>query len=305
MFKIQQVRQFVIAATGGSFKGAAAATFRSQAAVSIAIRELERAVGSPLLEPDYRGRFTPLARALLPMFQELLAVHDRVHSQSRRLAQGEHGSLSVAAAPFLGEKWLPDLIPEFIERHPGVRIRTIEERSTRITSLVTEGMATIGIAGLLTDDPKLNITPIAIDSFGLLCSPRHPLARKKATTWASLRGETLIGSDAYEMLAAAGLTVGLPAPELVITSRAPLLSCVQKNLGVTILPMLTLPPPEEGFAFVPLIKPRRTRLVAIVTRKGESLLPAAEHLEKLLAQSLREFALGQGAKLADAKTVLR
>jgi DNA-binding transcriptional LysR family regulator len=301
MFKIQQVRQFVIAAAGGSFKSAAAATFRSQAAVSIAIRELEKVVGAPLLEPGHRGMFTPLAKALLPMFQELLTVHDRVYSQSRQLAQGEHGSLSVVAPPFLTEKWLPNLIPGFVERHPGIRIRAIEESSSRICSLVTEGMATIGIAGLLTDDAKLNITPIAFESYGVLCSLKHPFARKRATTWASLRGEKLIGSDASEMLAAAGLMIGLPAPELVITSRAPLLSCVRQNLGITILPTLTQPHPLDGFAFVPLTRPKRTRLVAIVTRKGESSLPAGAQLEKLLAKSLREFALSQGAKPANAK----
>lgn len=301
MLKIQQLRQFVIAATGGSFKGAAAATFRSQAAVSIAIRELEKAIGAPLLEPERRGMFTPLARALLPMFQELLAVHDRVYSQSRQLAQGDHGSLSIAAPPFLTEKWLPELLPRFVGRHPGIRIRAIEESSSRICSLVTEGMATIGIAGFLVDDPKLNITPIAFDSYGVLCSPNHPFARKRITKWASLRGESIIGSDASEMLIAAGLAAGLPPTDLVITSRAPLFSCVRANLGITILPTLTRPPSSEGFAFVPLTHPRRTRLVAIVTRKGESQLPAVKLLERWLATSLREFALKQGAKLANVK----
>ena len=305
MFKIQQLRQFVIAATSGSFKGAANATFRSQAAVSIAIRELERAVGAPLLEPDHRGRFTPLARALLPMFQELLTVHDRVYSQSRQLALGEHGSLSVAVAPFLAEQWLPDLLPGFAERHPGIRIRTIEERSSRICGLVADGMATIGVAGLLTDDATLNIRPVAVDSYGVLCSPKHPFARKRTTTWASLRGETLIGSDASEMLSAAGLAVSLPAPELVITSRAPLISCVRKNLGITILPTLTRPLPDDGLAFVPLIRPKLTRLVAIVTRNSETLIPAAKQLEQLLAEALSAFALSRGAELANAKTALR
>ena len=92
-------------------------------------------------------------------------------------------------------------------------------------------MATIGIAGLLTDDPKLNIMPIAFDSYGVLCSPKHPFARRRATKWASLRGEIVIGSDASEMLIAAGLADGLPSTDLVITSRAPLFSCVRKHLG--------------------------------------------------------------------------
>ncbi len=305
MLKIQQIRQFVIAATDGSFKSAASATFRSQAAVSIAMRELEKAIGAPLLERDHQSKFTPLAMALLPMFQELLMVHDRVYSQSRQLAQGEHGSLSLAVAPFFAEQWLPGLLAGFAEQHPGIRIRTIEERSSRICGLVTEGVATIGVAGLLTADPKLNIKPIAVDSYGVVCSPKHPFARKRTTSWEALRGETLIGSDASEMLSAAGFLPGLQAPELVITSRAPLLSCISKNLGIAIFPMLTRPRPEDGFAFVPLTSPKLVRTLAIVTRKAEALIPAGQRLEKMLGESLRDFARSHGAKLPNAKIALR
>jgi DNA-binding transcriptional LysR family regulator len=301
MLKLQQLRQFVIAAASGSFKVAATTTFRSQAAVSIAMRELEKTIGGHLLERDRRGKFTPLGEALLPLFQELLTVHDRVLSQSRQLAQGEQGSISVAVAPFLAEQWMPDLIAGFAELHPGIRIRAIEERSSKIRGLVADGTATIGVAGLLADDSKLNIRAVAIDSYGVLCSLEHPFARKRTTTWNSLRGEKLIGSDAFEVLTAAGLTARLGPPHLIVTSRAPLLACVSKNLGITILPMLTRPGPNEGFAFVPLTHPKLSRTVAIITRGTESLLPAGQRLEEMLVESLRDFALKRGAKRADAQ----
>ena len=302
MFKLQQLRQFVIAASSGSFKAAATATFRSKAAVSVAMRELEKAVGGRLLERDGKGKFTPLAEALLPLFQELLAVHDRVLNQSRQLALGEHGSISMAVAPFLAEQWLPELIAKFAGLHPGIQIRTIEERSSRIRSLIVDGTADIGVAGLLADDPKLNIRPVAIDTYGVLCSLDHPFASKRTTTWNALRNEKLIGSDAFEAMAAAGLTARLQTPYIVVTSRAPLLACVSKNLGITIVPMLTRPGPGEAFAFVPLTNPKLARTVAIVTRSGESLLPAGQRLVEMLVESLRDFALGRGAMLANAQT---
>jgi DNA-binding transcriptional LysR family regulator len=100
MLKLQQLRQFVIAASSGSFKVAATTTFRSQAAVSIAMRELEKTIGGRLLERDHRGKFTPLGEALLPLFQELLTVHDRVLSQSRQLAQGGKDRFRWRSHPF-------------------------------------------------------------------------------------------------------------------------------------------------------------------------------------------------------------
>src|SRR5215218_10794530 len=110
MLKLQQLRQLAIAARTGSFRLAADATFRSPAAVSLALRELEKTIGAPLIEPERRGKLTPLAHALLPLFHELLTVHDVVLARARQLAQGEHGSLSIAVAPFLAEQWLPDLL---------------------------------------------------------------------------------------------------------------------------------------------------------------------------------------------------
>lgn len=295
MLKLQQVRQLAIAAATGSFKAAAAGTFRSPAAVSIAMRELEKAVGGPLLERDRRGKFTPLAHALLPLFQDLLARHDQVLKLARQLALGEQGSLAIAVAPFLAEQWLPEVIAPFVEGHPAVRVRTIEERSSRIRDLLMDGTVDIGVAGLLAGDPKLAIRPVASDPYGVLCNPEHPLARQRSVSWTRLHGERIIGSDAYEALGEAGLIPRLPTPELSITSRAPLLACVRKNLGITVLPMLTRPDASAGFAFVPLVRPRLARRVAIVTRSGESLLPAGQRLADLLATSLREFARRRGA----------
>ncbi|OGA78591.1 MAG: hypothetical protein A3G81_04840 [Betaproteobacteria bacterium RIFCSPLOWO2_12_FULL_65_14] len=294
MLKLQQLRQFVIAASTGSLKNAATSTFRSQAAVSIAMRELENQIGGNLLERGRRGKFTALAETLLPQFQELLALHDRIVGQARQLAKGEHGSISMAVAPFIAEQWLPNIIARFAQLHPGVRIRTIEERSSNIRSLVADGTVNIGVAGLLVGDPKLNVKQVATDSYGVLCSADHPLARKRTASWTSLRGEKLIGSDAFEVLVAAGLA-DLDPPELVITSRAPLLACVRMNLGVTILPMLTRPIPSDGLAFVPLVRPKLSRTLAILTRGPESLLPAGLRLEAMLFDSLREYALRRGA----------
>lgn len=299
MLKLQQLRQLAIAAESGSFKVAATSTFRSQAAVSIAMRELEKTLGGPLLERERKGKFTPLARALLPLFQELLAVHDRVLAQSRQLASGEQGSVSVAVAPFLAEQWLPDLIARFAEQNPGIRVRTIEERSSHVRDLVVDGTVDIGVAGLLAGDSKITIRPIAVDSYGVLCSERHAFATKRSIPWSAVRSQKMIGSDAFEALVAAGAVARMPTPELVITGRAPLLACVRRDLGIAILPMLTRPQAGDGCAFVPLTRPRLARTVAIVTRSGESLLPAGQRLVDMMFESLRAFALGRGARPAE------
>ncbi len=192
----------------------------------------------------------------------------------------------------------------FAEEHPGVRVQTVEERSSHLCDLVAAGGADIGVGGLLDDDTNLAIAPVAVDRYGVLCSSAHPLAQRTTTTWRSLGREKLIGSDALQVLVDAGQAPPLPPPHLVITSRAPLLACVRRNLGVTIMPTMTRPMQDEGFAFIPLVRPVLARTVSIVTRRSASLLPAGRTLVELLARSLREFALRRGADLAPDGTAV-
>ena len=120
--RIQQIRQFVITANTGSFRAAATGTFRSQAAVSAAMRDLERQIGARLFEQGRRARLTPLAQMLYPIFK-LLATHDRVLIDARQLAQAERGSISLAVVPVLAEEWLPTFLSEFVRDYPNVRIQ--------------------------------------------------------------------------------------------------------------------------------------------------------------------------------------
>ena len=75
---------------------AAEGTFRSQAAVSAAMQDLEQQLGAPLFEPGKRAQLTPLGAAVAPLFRELLSTHDRVLDAARQLSLGSQGPVSLA-----------------------------------------------------------------------------------------------------------------------------------------------------------------------------------------------------------------
>lgn len=293
-FRIQQVRQFVITATTGSFRAAATGTFRSQAAVSAAMRDLERQVGGALFETGRRAKLTPLGEALLPVFQDLLATHDRVTLDVRHLAQAERGAVSVAVVPFLSDVWLSQMLIDFTEKHPDVRVRATDQRSHQVRDLVADGSIDIGVAGLLADDPKLSFQPLATDAFGILCAADHPMAQAKRASWNALHGVRLIGSDVFELLKGTGLGEWVENPAMVVTSRTALMGAVRANAGVTVVPYLTGPHDMSGFAFVPLERPRITRTIGLVTRRGQTLLPAAAAMHDMMFHSLTDYCRQKG-----------
>jgi len=288
-FKIQHLRQFVAAVDSGSFLAAARATFRSQGAVSAAMDDLERQVGAPLFEPGKRALPTPLGLSLLPLFRELLAVHDRVRLEASELAQARQGSVALAVMPSLADEWLPDILSRYARQWPHVRLRAVDIPSQAVRQMVLSGEADIGIAGLLADDPRLEFRPLALDEFGIICPASHRLARlPQPVDWEALQGERLIGNATFEALRHPDIPPWIADPGMVVTNRASLIASVRAGLGVTILPMLARPARKHRLAFVRLHRPVIARTVGLLTRPGQTLSPAAQSMYGLLVELMGE-----------------
>ena len=297
--KIAALRQFLIAAARGSFRAAALETHRSQAAITLAMQQLEDELGGALFERGHQARLTPLGMSVLPLLTELVAVHDRVQEEVRQLASGEHGTLALAVMPSLAEEWLPRVLREFATGHPGVRYRVADVSSPQVGPLVASGEVEIGVTGLIGEDAKLDRVAVARDSFGVVCRPDHWIARRgKALPWKALGDETLIANTTFHALQGHGLERWLDNPYMVIANRTSLIATVRGGLGITVLPTLARPAPEHGLAFVPLTTPRVPRVIGIVTRAGRTLSPAAASMHQAMRTSLAAFALAQGAQLA-------
>lgn len=299
--RIQQMRQFVIAAESGSFRAAAAATFRSAAAVSTAMAELEQQVGAPLFEKGQRARLTPLGQTLAPLFAELLRTHDRVVRDVRQMARAERGLLTVAVVPFLAEEWFSGVLGRFMRTHGNVTVRVIDQRSRQARQMVSDGLADIAVVSHLGDDPKLDFHPVAIDTFGIVCRSDDPLARgRRRATWKVLAKRPLIGNDALETIYSRGLGQWVENNVTVmVSSRLSIMNCIRQGIGITVLPRLTRPPSATDMAFVQLTNPVVSRSIGIATRKGQTLLPAARDMFALIETELREYAKTHGASLAD------
>ena len=58
---------------------------------------------------------------------------------------------------------------------------------------------------------------------------------------------------------------------------------------------------SKDIVFVPLVKPKVTRLIGIITRRGQTLLPAARDMYELIETELRIYAKTHGATLVETK----
>jgi len=296
--KIQHLRQFLLAADHGSFRLAAEGTFRSQAAVSAAMQDLEQQLGAPLFEPGKRAQLTPLGIAVAPLFRELLSTHDRVLDAARQFGLGSQGPVSLAVMPSLADEWLPRLLERYARSHPAIRIRAIDESSQDVHRLVLSGEVQVGVAGQVPRTAEVAFAPVARDAFGLVCRKSHPLARRRGPVpWSALADERLIGNATFDTLKNRQLGGAIEDPFMVVSNRASLLASVVSGLGVTVLPVLARPATATGLAFVPLAEPTVERIVGVLTRKEETLLPSVAAMHALALRSLAQFTRRKGAIL--------
>lgn len=119
---LKVLQTFECAARHGNFTRAGEELSLTQSAVSRQIRELEQQVRKPLFE-RLPGRvvLTRAGRELLPEAQRLLQMAE---STMRHATAGEAGEtvLAVNALPTFATRWLMPRLPDYLTRHPDLRM---------------------------------------------------------------------------------------------------------------------------------------------------------------------------------------
>jgi DNA-binding transcriptional LysR family regulator len=285
---ISQVRHFLLVAEHGGFHAAADKAFRTQPAISKSVQALEQRLGGALLEPGRRSALTPLGRQCLPFLRELVLHHDRTAGAVSAFVRKDRGTLTVAAIAALAGNWMPALVRDYQHDHPGVAVRLLDDNSRNVERMVLDGEVDFGLGSPVSGAPELLFEPLVEDEFGLVCSRSHALAGRRQLRWQELQGLPLLGTTAHHQLAAwPEQARWLQAPAMQVSTMLTMLSLLDANVGVTVLARLGLPAMlAERLAFVPLVAPRRRRVLGIMRLAAQSLSPAAQSLrERLLAHA--------------------
>ena len=135
----------------GGFTAAARAVFVSQPALSLAVKELERELGTALFVRAGRTvRLTPAGVALLGPARQALQDIETGRAAVAAVAGVMAGSLSVCSLPTLAADPVAGLVGRFRRHHPGVRIDlAAPEDSQELFDLVDGGSCELGLTDAL------------------------------------------------------------------------------------------------------------------------------------------------------------
>lgn len=191
---LRQMQYFVAVVDAGSVTAAAAAAHVSQAALSMSVAQLERALGVDLLIRSRSRRVVPTRRGLL------FAAHARrviegVDEAVEVVADGAGeltGTLRVGCSFTLSPRLIPELVERFDRSHPRVEVDFHEGSPGEIQEEVRTGRLDMALLYSQQADPALRQDLLAKVRLHAVLPTSHPLARRDAVEIADIVGEDAI-----------------------------------------------------------------------------------------------------------------
>src|SRR3954453_4400381 len=195
-FDLSDLRLFLSVVEAGSITHGAERMHLAIAAASTRIRNMEAALGTPLLHRERQGvQPTPAGRTLVHHARILLQQTERMHSELAQYAEGIKGQVRLLSNTNALTEFLPEPLSDFLASHPQVNIDLEERLSDEIVAAVADGQADIGIVAGTEDVTGLEVLPFRVDRFVLVTASGNPLAAKERIAFADALDCDFVGLD--------------------------------------------------------------------------------------------------------------
>lgn len=247
MMEIRKLKQFVVLAEELNFGRAATRLHVSQPALTVAMRQLEEAVGAALFDRSLRViRLTAAGKLLVPRAHSLIEQLESAKQVVRGAADGTAGVLTISFVPTAAFRFLPDRILEFRKAYPAVQLELSEGISEEVLNDVATARADVGfvrsMAGMASAEA---FRSCVVDEKPLVVAlPHgHRLCAQRSLRLIDLADETLIAmnprqlpslrAQILEACAVAGFQPIMRYQAIAVSS---MIGMVASGLGVALLP---------------------------------------------------------------------
>ena len=285
---ISQLEVFLAVAREGGFSRAADKLYRTQSAVSQAVRKLEIEIGESLFDRSSReGRLTDAGRVLQEYAERLLNLRENAKVALVELRELHTGKLVIGANE-LTALYLLRVLAEFGRLHPAIRIVVQRSLGSQLPDDVRRHNCEFGVLTYDPQDPELESVVVYSDELIFVVPAQHPLARESRVSIRQLGAESFVAhivpSPYREKVIQAfnkyktPLHMGLELPTLQAIKRF-----VAMGSGVAFLPEISV---EDEIARgelvrIPVQELNVHRQLRLIYRKAASLSHAGQAFLKI------------------------
>ena len=288
---LRDLRYLVALADHKHFGRAAEASFVSQPTLSTQLKKFEDELGMALVERNPRNvLLTEVGEAVVARAKVILREADEIKAIARRAKDPESGMVRLGIFPTLAPYLLPHVVPNIVKRFPRLELILVEDKTEVILKKLHDGALDAGVLALPIHDDSLHVEFLFEETFVLALPKHHRLAKARRVKLADLAMESLLLLDdghclRDQALEVCAMTGAAEKPGFRATSLETLRHMVSANVGITLLPALSVHAPapnSPGVTLVPFFDPAPHRRIAMIWRRTSALKEFLQQLVPIL-----------------------
>lgn len=286
---LASLQVFLTVARERSFSRAAERLYRTQPAVSIAVRKLEEWVGQPLLvRGTGAGKLTDAGALLVEYAERMLNLRSEARRSLEDLAGLRRGRLSLGVNESSIHALLP-VLARFRRKYPKIDIAIHRVYSRDIPREILNYRLDMGVASYRPPDDALTALEFLSDDLVLVVPPKHRLARHRGVSIRDLGEENFVAhivpspyrQQVIQLFAKHGvpLRLGVELPTIESIKRF-----VRMGMGVAIVPRMCVQMEvADGDLYEVRIREMRLRReLYLIFRRDQALSQGAQTFVLLL-----------------------
>jgi len=238
---LSELRFVVSVAQEKNFRRAAAKSFVSQPALSLAIKKIENELGVLIFERNRMGiSLTTVGEKIVNQAQIVLEEVDKIKAISKVEKNTQQVEVKIGLIYSIAPYLLPSIIPLVKNSSPEIILEAEEDITTNLIKKLEEGSIDAAIIALPFVVPGIETQPLYDEPFKVLIPTKHPWNNKQKINAKELKNEKILLLDnthCFSMqVREACPGISDKAEVQAGTSLETIRNMVASNLGISILP---------------------------------------------------------------------
>jgi DNA-binding transcriptional LysR family regulator len=241
---VRQIRYFAVVAEEKHFGRAAQRLGMSQPPLSLAIRQLEAELETPLFRRN--SRHVELTRAGIALQREarlLLRQFEEAKAQVKAVADGKEGRLRVGFGGSMLYRGLPQIVDLFRKKNPGIELLLTELNSVEQVAAIKRDEIDFGFVLGAKTAAELNGFRFHAEPF-VACVPlHHPAAKARTLKLGRLKNDEFVlfarsaSPHYFESIVSICVANGfMPDVKHEVRHWTSVVSFVESGMGVSLVP---------------------------------------------------------------------
>ena len=274
---LSELRFVVSVAQEKNFRRAAAKSFVSQPALSLAIKKIENELGVLIFERNRMGiSLTTVGEKIVNQAQIVIEEVDKIKAISVTEKNTQQVEVKIGLIYSIAPYLLPSIIPLVKNSSPEIILEAEEDITTNLIKKLEEGSIDAAIIALPFVVPGIETQPLYDEPFKVLIPTKHPWNNKQKINAKELKNEKILLLDnthCFSMqVREACPGISDKAEVQAGTSLETIRNMVASNLGISILPQSATANnySNDLINILPFESPIPFRRVAMAFRQGSS-----------------------------------